>query len=81
LAEQWLALIPEKTAAPALRTRAEAAILEARGDFPGAKKKLAECEHEIQTHANPVYRERALPLLRRWQAEVEQKLSASPGCA
>lgn len=49
LAEQWLAEIPIATSSPWLRTRAEAAILEAKGDAGGALGKLAEVEAAIAT--------------------------------
>ena len=44
LAEEWLEMIPQGTEFPGLRPRVEAAILEARGDFDGALKKLEEIE-------------------------------------
>ena len=77
LAEDWLRLIPEKAQFPALRTRAEAAILEARGDLPGALAKLEESERALGGYANPLLRERALRLLRRWRTEVEQMQAAA----
>jgi len=76
LAEAWLGLIPEKAQLPALRTRAEAAILEARGDAPGALAKLEDSEAALSGLANPLQRDRALRLLRRWKAEVEQMQAA-----
>ena len=44
LAEQWLAEIPVTTQHAWIRSRAEAAILEAKGDVAGAMNKLAETE-------------------------------------
>jgi hypothetical protein len=46
---RWLADIPVTTQSPWLRTRAEAAILEAKGDVDGALGKLAEVEAAIGT--------------------------------
>ncbi len=77
LAEDWLRLIPAKAQVPALRTRAEAAILEARGDLPGALAKLEESERALGGFGNPLLRERALRLLRRWKTEVEQMQAAA----
>jgi hypothetical protein len=47
LAEQWLAEIPVNTPHRWFRSRAEAAILEARGDVAGARGKLADVESAL----------------------------------
>ncbi len=69
LAEQWLADIPGTTAHPRLRTRAEAAILEARGDVIGALGKLDDFEQAIVVLPG-WQREYFLRLLRRWKSEL-----------
>lgn len=75
LAERWLAAMPEKTEFPSLGLRAEAAILEARGDVAGALRKLDECAQALLRVPNPTQREIALRSLNRWRSELE----APPG--
>jgi hypothetical protein len=70
LAEQWLADMPASPQVSWLRSRAEAALLEARGDVVGALRKLDETERAIGTLPNPGQRELLLPLLNRWKAEL-----------
>jgi len=70
VAEQWLAEIPVKTQHPWLRTRAEAAILDARGDVAGAARKLAELEATILALPANARRDVSLRLLERWKAEL-----------
>jgi len=60
----------EKTQHPWLRTRAEAAILEARGDVAGAARKLAELEATILRLPANARRDVSLRLLERWKAEL-----------
>src|SRR5262249_36094883 len=70
LAERWLAEIPVATRGPWLRTRAEAAILEAKGDVGGALGKLAEVEAAITTVPNKGQRDALLRSLQRWKSEL-----------
>jgi hypothetical protein len=70
LAEQWLAEIPVATQSPWLRTRAEAAILEAKGDVGGALGKLAEVEAAITTLPNKGQRDALLRSLQRWKSDL-----------
>jgi hypothetical protein len=71
LAEQWLADIPQKTELPWMRSRAEAAILEAKGDTEGALKKLFEIESIIAAVPDEARREISLRFHRRWIAELQ----------
>ena len=73
LAEQWLAELPEKTIVPQNRVHAETAILEAKGDVPGALKKLDEAEAIVLKSAEPYRRDLSLKYLRSWRAELQQK--------
>ena len=70
LADQWLAGIPVTTDYPWYRSRAEAAILEAKGDIDGAMKKLAETETAIVALPKNAQRETLLLLLQRWKSEL-----------
>jgi hypothetical protein len=70
LADQWLAEIPIKTQHPWLRSRAEAAILEAKGDVDGAVGKLAEIEAAILALPKNAQRDISLRLLERWKSEL-----------
>jgi hypothetical protein len=70
LAEQWLAAIPVKTQHPWFRSRAEAAILEAKGDVAGAVGKLAEVEAAILALPKNAQRETVLRLLQRWKSDL-----------
>jgi hypothetical protein len=70
LAEQWLAAIPVNTPHRWFRARAEAAILEARGDGAGALAKLAEVEAAILTSPRNPQRDTLLRLLQRWKTEL-----------
>ena len=70
LAEQWLADVPQKTEYPWLRSRGEAAILEAKGDNSEAIKKLDEVEKMILATPNQALREMSLQGVRRWRAEL-----------
>jgi peptidase M50-like protein len=74
LAEQWLADIPVATQGTWLRTRAEAAILEARGDVRGALGKLAEVEAAIATFPNQHQRDTLLRSLQRWKLDLGRRL-------
>src|SRR5262249_57160803 len=70
LADQWLATMPARTQHRWFRSRAEAAILEAKGDIAGALEKLTEVEAAILTFPESAQRETLLRLLRRWKAEL-----------
>ncbi len=70
LAEQWFAAIPEKTEMPWLRTVAEAALLEGRGDVAGAFAKLDGAERIIRAWPNPIQQKLSLAALERWRAEL-----------
>jgi hypothetical protein len=78
LAEQWMADLPQKTEYPWLRPRCEAAILEARGDLPGALRRLDEMEKLVLANPNQALREMTLRGLRRWKAELQAALSTQP---
>jgi hypothetical protein len=70
LAEQWLVEMPATTPQLWLRSRAEAAVLEAHGDFEGAVRKLDECEKAIRVLPSATQREVLFRGLRRWRSEV-----------
>ena len=70
LADQWLAGIPMKTQYPWFRSRAEAAILEAKGDVDSAMNKLAETETAILTLPESAQRETVRHLLERWKSDL-----------
>ena len=72
LAEQWLGELPEETIIPERRPKAEAAILEAKGDVAGALKKLDEAEAIVLRSAEP-RRELSLKYLRGWRDELQQQ--------
>jgi hypothetical protein len=69
-ADQWLAEIPVKTQYPWFRSRAEAAILEAKGDVDGALGKLAEVEAAMLTLPKNAQRDMSLRLLERWKSDL-----------
>jgi len=71
LAEQWLADLPERVEFAWLRPRAEAAILEARGDREGARQKLDEVEKLVLANPNEALREISMRTVRRWKAELQ----------
>jgi hypothetical protein len=70
LADQWLAGIPVKTQYPWFRSRAEAAILEAKGDVDGALNKLVEIERAILALPQNAQRDTQFRLLQRWKADL-----------
>jgi hypothetical protein len=70
LAEQWLAEIPVTTRNGWIRSRAEAAVLEAKGDVDGAINKLAETETSLLVLPENPHRETVLRLVQRWKAEL-----------
>src|SRR5262245_30025946 len=79
LAKQWLADIPVTTRNSWLRTRAEAAILEAKGDVDGALGKLAEVEAAIATVPNKCQRDLLLQLLQRWRSDLGRRCHGADG--
>jgi hypothetical protein len=70
LADQWLSAIPVTTQSPWYRSRAEAAILKAKGDVNGAMQKLAETETAILALPKNAQRETLLVLIQRWKWEL-----------
>jgi hypothetical protein len=69
LAEQWLGDLP--SSAPGwMRGRAEAAILEARGDARAAAAKLSQCDRELAAGPNTPQRAYSRRLLQRWASEL-----------
>ncbi|HEY4675770.1 MAG TPA: M50 family metallopeptidase [Candidatus Angelobacter sp.] len=80
LAEQWLADVHQEADFPWLRPRAEAAILEAKGDLEAARGKLDEVEKLISASPNQALREMSLPNLKRWKAELGQRPSLTQDC-
>ena len=69
LAEQWLAAM-ETTHMPWLRSRIEAAVLEARGDTEGAARKLDEQERDILALPDQAQRTILLRGVRRWKDDL-----------
>jgi len=72
LAEQWLAAIPVTTPHRWFRSRAEAAILEARGDVADALGKLADVEAALLALPRNHQRDNLLRLLGKWKAELTE---------
>lgn len=72
LAERWLAAIPAAPGRLWLRIRAEAAILEARGDAAAASTKLDEYERALRSLPVPSEAQRAmlLRLVQRWKSDL-----------
>jgi hypothetical protein len=70
IAEQWLAGISVETQHSWFRSRAEAAILEAKGDIKGAMNKLAETEAAILALPKNAQRDTSLRLLQRWKTDL-----------
>jgi hypothetical protein len=70
LAKQWLADMPVTPPFLWLRSRVEAAILEAQGDVEGASRKLEETEKAIHSFPSGAQREISLRLLERWKSEL-----------
>jgi hypothetical protein len=78
LAAQWLAEIPTSTSHGWFRSRAEAAVQEARGDVAGALQKLAEVEAALLTLPKNPQRDTLLTLLQRWKTELEGETTVTP---
>ena len=72
LAAAWLAALPAATELPWQRTRAEAAVLEARGDLKGASSKLDAYEAMLRSFplASEAQRATLLFIVRRWKSEL-----------
>jgi hypothetical protein len=70
LADEWLSAMPVTLHHRWFRSRAEAAVLEARGDFDGAMNKLGEIERALLALPENPRRETLIRLLERWKAEL-----------
>jgi hypothetical protein len=70
LASQWLGEIPATREYAWFRSRAEAAVLEAKGDVAGAMAKLAEAEQAVLELPASRQRGTVLVLLQRWRDEL-----------
>jgi hypothetical protein len=70
LAQQWLAAMAATSPLSWLRSRAEAAVLEAHGDIEGTLKKLDEYEKAILALPDETQRDVLARGLRRWRAEL-----------
>jgi hypothetical protein len=77
LAQQWLAEIPARPELPWVRTEAEAALLEARGDVDGALAKSDEGERQIRALIGGPRGELSSTLMERWRSEVRGGALAS----
>ena len=77
LAEQWTSGIAVGAHNGWLRPRAEAAVLEARGDLEGARGKLAEVEAAFLTFPKTAQRGTLLRLLERWKSDLSSTSSPS----
>ena len=75
LAELWLADVPIDDSTKKYRLRAEGAILQARGDFEAAVRKITECIKEAESILDEPKRHRSVAKLSQWKDEVEQKLA------
>ena len=71
LAEQWLTELPAKSLFPQSRLNAQGAILQTRGDIPGALKKLDESEAMVLRLPPSPRREASLRSLQKWRAELQ----------
>jgi hypothetical protein len=72
LAQEWLDLLPRSPAFPAMRSRAEAAVLQARGDRSGALAKLSAAESELRAIPVVTVRDAALREVSHWMADLEE---------
>jgi hypothetical protein len=70
LAQMWLDLLPQRPRLPWLRTRAEAGILEARGDIAGALGKLQELEAGIGSIPDHAQQTMLRRLVERWRDDL-----------
>ena len=77
LAEQWLAVLPEKTEIPWLRASVEASIDEAQGDIKGALTKLEDMERAILAVPDRERRELAHRSLLRWRSQLLKQVGES----
>jgi hypothetical protein len=75
IAERWLADLSESPAFPAVRARAEAAVLQAHGDRHGALEKLREVESSLQAIPNDSLREATLREVRKWVGDLSEATS------
>jgi hypothetical protein len=72
LAEAWLADIPPASSSEWLRSRAEAAILEARGDVPGALAKLGAHTRALASLPDRSQRQFLEKVAARWRSELAE---------
>jgi hypothetical protein len=70
LAQRWLADMPARPELPWVRTEAEAALLEARGDVEGALARIDEVERQVRATLAGPRGEMWSTLMERWRAEV-----------
>jgi hypothetical protein len=77
LAQEWMNDLPAQPTMPDLRLRAEAGLLEAQGDIPGALAKLDAIEALLQKLPNPRQRHISLRLLSRWKSELSSPVESS----
>jgi Peptidase family M50 len=75
LAQRWLEDLSSSTASPWLRLRAEAAILEARGEARAAASKLDEIGRLVEDFPDRRQREWLLSLLGRWRSDLAASAS------
>jgi hypothetical protein len=80
LAEQWLAAMEESTHIPWLRSRIEAAVLEARGDTDGAARKLDEYERAVLALPDEAQRTILLRGIQRWKDDLHVLASSGAAC-
>jgi hypothetical protein len=70
LAQQWLHAIPMNTSSNWLRTRAEVAILEARGDLAASLSKLEGYDREVRALPQGAAREALMRGIQQWRSEL-----------
>jgi hypothetical protein len=80
LAEQWLIELGKSTQMLWLRSRVEAAVLEARGDTDGAARKLDEHERDILALPDQAQRTILLRGVRRWKDDLHVLASRVTAC-
>lgn len=73
LAQKWLDMLPQAPRLPWLRTRAEAGILEARGDIAGALGKLQELKAAIRSLPDQAQQTMLRRLVERWKGDLRSE--------
>jgi hypothetical protein len=81
LAEQWLTDLPIRPHFPGLRSMAEAAVLQARGEHQSALRLLADAERDLRSLSNKTIREASLRELRKWRTELSSAILRSSNAA